>query len=168
MPGGRLTHQDRVQIAAALSEGLGYAEIARTLGRPTSTVSREVARNGGPDAYQPDHAHHATGVRASRRPGLSPGPPPGIDAYGRDLGAVRAMEERFVAMMAETGFPTMMARVLVGLFLTDSGTLTAAELATRLQVSPASISKAVQHLEHLTMLRRERDPRTRRERYTVD
>ncbi|MDA0638253.1 helix-turn-helix domain-containing protein, partial [Nonomuraea sp. MCN248] len=68
MPGSRLTWQDRRRIAAGLAEGLGYAEIARGLDRPTSTVSREVARNGGPGVYRPDHAHQATGWR---------GPPPG-------------------------------------------------------------------------------------------
>ncbi|MBO1416423.1 helix-turn-helix domain-containing protein, partial [Streptomyces sp. FH025] len=48
MPGGRLTQQDRRRIATGLAEGLGYGEIARGLGRPTSTVTREIARNGGP------------------------------------------------------------------------------------------------------------------------
>ncbi|MEU6381153.1 helix-turn-helix domain-containing protein, partial [Streptomyces sp. NPDC046909] len=37
MPGGRLTQQDRQQIALGLSDGLAYAEIARRLDRPTST-----------------------------------------------------------------------------------------------------------------------------------
>ncbi|MGB8944370.1 MAG: helix-turn-helix domain-containing protein, partial [Streptomyces sp.] len=60
MPGGRLTHQDRRHIGAGLAEGLGYAEIARRIDRPTSTVSREVSRNGGPGRYRVDHAHLAT------------------------------------------------------------------------------------------------------------
>ncbi|NUT46387.1 MAG: helix-turn-helix domain-containing protein, partial [Saccharothrix sp.] len=51
MPGGRLTDEDRRDIAAGLALGLGYAEIARRLGRPTSTVTREVIRNGGPGDY---------------------------------------------------------------------------------------------------------------------
>ncbi|MGS2586459.1 helix-turn-helix domain-containing protein [Streptomyces hebeiensis] len=41
MPGGRLTQQDRRRIAAGLADGLPYAEIARRLDRPTSTISRE-------------------------------------------------------------------------------------------------------------------------------
>ncbi|MFD0661872.1 helix-turn-helix domain-containing protein [Thermocatellispora tengchongensis] len=48
MPGGRLTYEDRQAIASGLADGLDYAEIARRLARPTSTVTREVARNGGP------------------------------------------------------------------------------------------------------------------------
>ena len=47
------------------------------------------------------------------------------------------------------------------------GSLTAAELVQRLQVSPASISKAITLLEHQGLIRRERDER-RRERYFVD
>ncbi|PLW74614.1 MarR family transcriptional regulator, partial [Streptomyces sp. DJ] len=60
MPGGRLTQQERRRIAAGLAEGLPYAEIARRLGRPTSTVSREVGRNGGPGGYRPQQAHQET------------------------------------------------------------------------------------------------------------
>lgn len=71
MPGGRLTQEARRHIASALAEGLGYAEIARQLERPTSTISREVARNGGPDAYRATQAHKATGGRAQRRKRVS-------------------------------------------------------------------------------------------------
>nr|WP_267889760.1 MarR family transcriptional regulator [Streptomyces sp. NRRL B-1140] len=61
----------------------------------------------------------------------------------------------------------MMSRVLVCLYTTDEGSLTASELVQRLQVSPASISKAVTFLESQGMVRRARDER-RRERYAVD
>jgi DNA-binding transcriptional regulator GbsR (MarR family) len=57
--------------------------------------------------------------------------------------------------------------VLVCLYTTDAGTLTASELVQRLQVSPASISKAIAFLEGQGLVRRERDER-RRERYVVD
>jgi len=76
MPGGRLTDQDRRHIASGLADGLGYAEIARRLGRPTSTVSREVARNHGPAGYRAEHAHLATAHRARRRPPEPPAAPP--------------------------------------------------------------------------------------------
>lgn len=66
MPGGRLTQQDRQRIAAGLTDGLSYAEIARRLDRPTSTISREIGRNGGPSGYQPQQAHRATAQRARR------------------------------------------------------------------------------------------------------
>ncbi|MGW5118432.1 helix-turn-helix domain-containing protein, partial [Streptomyces noursei] len=60
MSGGRLTQQERRQIARGLADDLAYAEIARRLGRPTSTVTREVMRNGGPTDYRADLAHRAT------------------------------------------------------------------------------------------------------------
>ncbi|MEV6420237.1 MarR family transcriptional regulator [Streptomyces sp. NPDC051662] len=177
MPGGRLTHQDRRSIASGLAEGLGYAEIARRLNRPTSTVSREVARNGGSHGYLADHAHHSTERRARRR---RPVPPPetqtpgapasasGVDAEGRDPEAVRAFAEEFAALMVATGLPRMAARVLARLVTTDPGALTAAELVRHLRVSPASVSKAIGYLEGLDLVRRERDPHHRRERYLID
>ncbi|MEV7774608.1 helix-turn-helix domain-containing protein [Kitasatospora sp. NPDC086791] len=168
MPGGRLTQQERQQIALGLADGLAYAEIARRLGRPTSTVTREVIRNGGPAAYRADLAHRATEHRAHRRRKAAPrapGTPP--QAHGRDAEAVRAYEETFTTVFMHQGLPTMTARVLAGLYTTDSGSLTAAELAARLQVSPASVSKAVAFLESQGLVRRERDER-RRERYIVD
>ncbi|GGW13306.1 hypothetical protein GCM10018980_71700 [Streptomyces capoamus] len=49
----------------------------------------------------------------------------------------------------------------------DAGSLTASELVQRLQVSPASISRAIAFLESQGLVRRERDER-RRERYALD
>ncbi|KYF76660.1 hypothetical protein BE11_08370 [Sorangium cellulosum] len=168
MPGGRLRDQDRRHIASALAEGLTYAEIARRLGRPTSTISREVARNGGPEGYRADHAHQATGWRARRRrQGRPPELPVPAGADGRDPEAVRGFVEQFAALMVQTGLPRMAARVLASLYTTDAGVLTAAELVERLRVSPASVSKAIGYLEGLQVVRRERGPR-RGERYVID
>lgn len=80
---------------------------------------------------------------------------------------MRAYEEVFTEVIMATGAPTMMARVMACLTLTDSGSLTAAELVQRLQVSPASVSKAITFLDGQGLIRRERDER-RRERYVVD
>ncbi|MEV6211604.1 helix-turn-helix domain-containing protein [Kitasatospora sp. NPDC051914] len=168
MPGGRLTQQERQQIALGLADGLAYAEIARRLDRPTSTVTREVMRNGGPTAYRADIAHRATEHRAHRRrqaaPRGSEAPP---QAHGRDAEAVRAYEEVLTTVLIQSGTPKMMARVLACLFTSDAGSLTASELVQRLQVSPASVSKAIAFLDEQGLVRRERDER-RRERYVVD
>ncbi|CAL9501581.1 helix-turn-helix domain-containing protein [Streptomyces sp. enrichment culture] len=168
MPGGRLTQQERQQIATGLADGLAYAEIARRLDRPTSTITREVMRNGGPTAYRADLAQRATERRAHRRGrAASRGPKALTEEYGRDAEAVREFEETLTTVFIASGTPRMMARVMACLTLTDSGHLTAAELAQRLEVSPASISKAVTFLEGQGLVRREREE-GRRERYSVD
>ncbi|WP_431953401.1 helix-turn-helix domain-containing protein [Actinacidiphila sp. bgisy167] len=168
MPGGRLTQQERQQIALGLADGLAYAEIARRLDRPTSTVTREVMRNGGPTAYRADLAHRATERRAHRRkhaPSRGQGAP--AQAHGRDDEAVREYEEAFTTLLTQQGLPKMTARVLTCLFIADAGSLTASELVQRLQVSAASVSKAIAFLEDQGLVSRERDER-RRERYFVD
>jgi DNA-binding transcriptional ArsR family regulator len=168
MPGGRLTQQERQQIALGLSEGLAYAQIARDLGRPTSTVTREVMRNGGPSAYRADTAQRATAHRAHRRRKTAPRDPKApAQAHGRDAEAVREYEEVFTAVLTQSGLPKMTARVMVCLYTTDAGSLTASELVQRLQVSPASVSKAIAFLEGQGLVRRERGE-GRRERYIVD
>ncbi|WP_369780452.1 helix-turn-helix domain-containing protein [Streptomyces sp. R33] len=168
MPGGRLTQQERQQIALGLADGLAYAEIARRLDRPTSTVTREVMRNGGPAGYRADLAHRATEHRAHRRRQAAPRDPKApVQTHGRDAEAVREYEETFTTVLMQAGTPKMMARVLACLYITDAGSLTASELVERLQVSPASISKAIAFLEGQGLVRRERDER-RRERYVVD
>jgi predicted transcriptional regulator len=159
MPGGRLTQQERQRIAAGLADGLSYAEIARRLDRPTSTISREVARNGGPGGYRPQHAHRATVQRAQRG---TPAPPRG---GGVPSGT---MEEEIIELAVRSGMPRMTARVHVDLLLSEDGRRTAAELTHRLKVSPASVSVAVNFLVEQGYVRRERDPQRRRDIYVVD
>jgi DNA-binding transcriptional regulator GbsR (MarR family) len=90
-----------------------------------------------------------------------------VQGLGRDDEAVREYEEAFTTLLMQQGMPKMTARVLTCLFIADAGSLTASELARHLQVSPASVSKAIAFLEGLGLIRRERDER-RRERYFVD
>ncbi|MEW2418702.1 helix-turn-helix domain-containing protein [Streptomyces sp. NPDC046866] len=168
MPGGRLTQQERQQIALGLADGHAYAEIARRLDRPTSTITREVMRNGGPTGYRADLAHRATERRAQRRRQPAPRDPSAApQAHGRDAEAVRAYEETLTTVFMQSGTPKMMARVMACLCISDSGSMGASELVQRLQVSPASVSKAVAFLDSQGMVRRERDER-RRERYVID
>ncbi|MFC9998409.1 helix-turn-helix domain-containing protein [Nocardia sp. NPDC127526] len=169
MPGGRLTSEDRQRIAAGLAEGLGYTEIGERLGRPPSTIMREVTRNGGLTGYQADRADEATKERARRRkrarPPARPIPAPG---HGRDPSAVQDFTESYIELLVGSGLPQMMARVMACLLVTDSGALTAADLVERLRISPASVSHAVTYLEQQGMVTRERPPGERRERYVID
>lgn len=169
MPGGRLTQRERQQIALGLADGLAYAEIARGLDRPTSTITREVMRNGGPTAYRADLAHHATERRTHRRRPAAPkaAAPAPAPAHGRDPEAVRAYEETFTALLMQSGLPHIAARVLTCLYTADDGSLTASELVQRLRVSAGSVSKAITLLETQGLVARERDE-GRRERYVAD
>lgn len=168
MPGGRLTQQERQQIALGVADSLPYAEIARRLDRPTSTITREVMRNGGPTAYRADLAHRATERRAHRRRPAAPhGAETAAHPPGRNAEAIAEYAETLTTVLMGSGLPKMTARVLTCLFITDADSLTAAQLAQHLQVSPASISKAITFLESQSLVRREQDER-RRDRYIVD
>ena len=63
-----LTAVERGSIAAALRLGHGYAEIAATIGRDKSVVSREVARNRGPDGSYEGAVAHRDAHERRRRP----------------------------------------------------------------------------------------------------
>jgi predicted transcriptional regulator len=91
----------------------------------------------------------------------------GGERAARDEAAVARFVERFAANLEQSGVPRMPARVFVALLATDSGSLTAAELAERLQVSPAAVSGAVRYLTQVSLIARERDPGSRRDRYRV-
>ncbi|HEY7619537.1 MAG TPA: MarR family transcriptional regulator [Solirubrobacteraceae bacterium] len=91
----------------------------------------------------------------------------GAKQAARDEHEVGRFIERFAATLEESGVPRMPARVFVTLLATDSGTLTAAELAERLQASPAAISGAVRYLLQVDLITREREPGSRRDRYRV-
>jgi DNA-binding transcriptional regulator GbsR (MarR family) len=81
--------------------------------------------------------------------------------------AVSAFVEAFAADLTEAGMPRMPSRVFACLLAEDSGVLSAAELAERLQISPAAVSGAVRYLAQVHMVSREREPGSRRERYRV-
>src|SRR3954463_7760688 len=54
---GRLALADREEISLGLREGASFTAIARKLGKAVSTISREVARNGGRTGYRAWRAH---------------------------------------------------------------------------------------------------------------
>lgn len=86
----------------------------------------------------------------------------------RDIEAVRRFVERFASAMVDAGVPRMPARVFAALQTADSGRLTSAEVSDLLQVSPAAISGAVRYLTQVHLIRREREPGSRRDQYVVD
>jgi predicted transcriptional regulator len=85
----------------------------------------------------------------------------------RDPEGVTRFVERFAGVLVDSGIPRMPARVFVALMASDSGRLTAAELAEQLQISPAAVSGAVRYLVQVNLAGREREPGSRRDVYVV-
>ncbi|MES4906263.1 MULTISPECIES: MarR family transcriptional regulator [unclassified Streptomyces] len=90
----------------------------------------------------------------------------GVD-FERDDDAVSQFVERFAADMTEAGMQRMGARVFAALLSSDSGKLSAAELAELLQISPAAVSGAVRYLAQVNLITREREPGSRRDQYRL-
>ncbi|WGW13573.1 helix-turn-helix domain-containing protein [Saxibacter everestensis] len=157
MAGDRLTLEERRSIAAGIVEGLGYAEIGRRLGRPTSTISREVSRNGH-GQYSADRADESARHRVPKRV-TSP-------ALEDSSDKSRTFVGEFAGLLAATGMPRMAARVFTSLLISEAGSLTAADLVRGLRVSPAAVSRAIGYLEGMSLLSRQAD-HGRRERYLI-
>jgi transposase, IS30 family len=64
---GRLTLSDREEIMIGLARAETFTVMASRIGKAVSTVSREVASNGGRDRYRPGAAHQRACAR-TRRP----------------------------------------------------------------------------------------------------
>src|SRR4051794_11932502 len=75
--------------------------------------------------------------------------------------------ERFASVLVTAGMPRMPSRTLAALLATNSGRLTATELAERLEVSPAAVSGAVRYLSQVGMITTERAPGSRRDHYRL-
>lgn len=101
-----------------------------------------------------------TGSGSQSRPGTRP-------ESQRDPTEVERYVERLAGALVEMGTNRMGARVFAALMVSEEGRLTAAELAKRLQASPAAISGAVRYLEQVGMLHREREPGSRRDLYAL-
>jgi DNA-binding transcriptional regulator GbsR (MarR family) len=90
-----------------------------------------------------------------------------VDDKKQDQAGVSRFIERFAGQLVDAGMQRMGARVFVALIAEDTGRLTAADLAERLQVSPAAISGAVRYLATTGMVEREREPGSRRDYYVL-
>ncbi|QDP94910.1 MarR family transcriptional regulator [Microlunatus elymi] len=93
--------------------------------------------------------------------------PPDEPAAYHDPAGVERFIEQFASAMVEAGMPRMASRVMACLMTTQTGTMTAAELSRRLQISPAAVSGAIRYLAQVRMISREREPGTRRDRYRI-
>ncbi|MBG0817917.1 GbsR/MarR family transcriptional regulator [Planomonospora sp. ID82291] len=157
MPGRRLTARERKVIADGLAAGDSYATVARRLGRPTSTVSREVGRAGGTAAYV-----------AASRPSGSVTPPtrrgPAGAATERDALASDAIRT-LSAPFHDSGLPRTASAVLASLIIAEAP-VSAAQLSRRLGVTHGTVSRAVGYLERLSVLHRESVGR--QDRYSLE
>ncbi|MFI5733116.1 GbsR/MarR family transcriptional regulator [Kribbella sp. NPDC051587] len=75
--------------------------------------------------------------------------------------------ERFAGVMANSGVPTMSARVMGRMLVSPDGTMTAAELADTLKISQPAVSGAVRQLIQMSFISRERMPGSRKDHYRI-
>jgi DNA-binding transcriptional regulator GbsR (MarR family) len=80
---------------------------------------------------------------------------------------VERFVDRFAAVLVDGGVPRMPARAFAVLLASDSGRMTAADLAEALQASPAAVSGAVRYLVQTNLIERTREPGSRRDVYRL-
>lgn len=76
--------------------------------------------------------------------------------------------DELAATITATGVPRMASRVYAAILISEQGSMTAADLVSALQISPAAVSSAVRWLSQIAMISRRALPGTRREQYVVD
>lgn len=81
--------------------------------------------------------------------------------------AVSQYVERFAGVLANSGVPTMSARVMGAMLVSPDGTMTAAELADLLKISQPAVSGAVRQLLQVSFISRERQPGSRKDHYRI-
>lgn len=88
---------------------------------------------------------------------------------GRESGedTVRSYVEKLAITLTDIGLQRTAARVFAALMVSQSGRMTARELAEELSLSPAAVSGAVRYLEHVGMVARDRLPGERRDHYRL-
>ncbi|HEY0692037.1 MAG TPA: MarR family transcriptional regulator [Kribbella sp.] len=84
-----------------------------------------------------------------------------------DEAAIVVFRERFAQILVESGMPRMAARLYAALLVTESGKLSAAELAEQLGVGASAISGAVKYLGQVRLVERGREPGARHDFFRV-
>lgn len=79
----------------------------------------------------------------------------------------RRFVERLGGALADAGLPPLGARVFSALLISESGRMTSVELTAALGVSAGGVSGAVRYLAGIGMIRREREPGSRKYVYVV-
>lgn len=80
---------------------------------------------------------------------------------------MRQFVESFALVFSNAGMQRTAARTFVALLASESGNMTARQIADTLQVSPAAVSGAVRYLENAGLARREREPGKRVDHYVL-
>ncbi|MEU0090123.1 MarR family transcriptional regulator [Kribbella sp. NPDC006257] len=75
--------------------------------------------------------------------------------------------ERFAGVLANSGVPSMSARVMGRMLVSPTGTMTASELAEALRISQPAVSGAVRQLIQVGFISRERLPGSRKDHYRI-
>lgn len=101
---------------------------------------------------------------SARDPGPTPAPRTSLTSSVAHLPDVA---ERVGSALHAAGLARLPARVLAALLAHEEGRMGAADLAEVLRVSPASVSTAVGYLDRISLIRREREPGSRRDSYVV-
>ena len=146
-----------------MGEQEDLARSGRAQDETRADYGQEPARAGnrpGPARVDDGHDPARPGDQPDPAPGPAPGPAPDADRKYRFI-------ERFSSVLSEAGFPRMPARVFVALLTSDSGLLTAGQLADLLHASPAAVSGGVRYLLQVGLASSEREPGSRRHRYRM-
>jgi DNA-binding transcriptional regulator GbsR (MarR family) len=79
-----------------------------------------------------------------------------------------AFVQRMASALVDGGMASLPSRVWAALLVDEDGRMTSAELTATLGVSAGGISGAVRYLSQVGIVRREREPGSRRDVYVVD
>jgi len=122
-----------------------------------------------PNETPPDRAARVDGATtpAGTPRGTGGSEVPEVPGRPDEKAATARFVERFAAEMTAAGMQRMASRVFAALLASETASMTSAELAEQLRISPAAVSGAIRYLAQVGMVSRERDPGTRRDRYVL-
>ena len=146
-----LTAAEREEISRGIAAGLSARQIAQKLASPVSTVSREIARNGGRQGYRAVDADTAAYARA-RRPKAC------------KLVTNPVLRAQVVAKLVEDWSPEQIARWLRRAYPSDSARWVSHETIYRDVYTPSRNVFDAKIFHHLRTRRPIRQPRRARPR----